>query len=68
MFSVLLLLAPFLIIACTTTPTPDGPSVQGRSELKLLKCRDEDWYPLEQMNVEPMGSPFRANLYGARVW
>lgn len=38
----LLLLAPFLIIACTSTHTPDGPSVQGRREFEQLKYRDVD--------------------------
>lgn len=38
----LLLLLPFLLISCTTTQSPDGPTVQGRREFEQLKYRNPD--------------------------
>jgi hypothetical protein len=57
----LLLLAPFLIIACTSTHTPDGPSVQGRREFEQLKYRDVD------QGAIPDGMRARELAFAARL-
>lgn len=38
----LLLLLPLLLISCTITQSPDGPTVQGRREFEQIKYRDLD--------------------------
>ncbi|MBM4179366.1 MAG: T9SS type A sorting domain-containing protein [Ignavibacteria bacterium] len=38
----LLIAVSLLLISCTTTQSPDGPSVQGRGEFEQLKYRDLD--------------------------
>ena len=57
----ILFLLPFLLISCTTTHTPDGPTVQGRREFEQLKYRDLD------LGAIPEGMRERELAFAARL-
>ena len=57
----LLLLLPLLLISCTTTQSPDGPTVLGRREFEQLKYRDLD------QGVIPEGMRERELAFAARL-
>ena len=58
---VLLLLLPLLLISCTTTHSPDGPTVQGRRDFEQLKYRDLD------QGAIPEGMRDRELAFAARL-
>ena len=57
----ILFLLPLLLISCTTTQSPDGPTVQGRREFEQLKYRDLD------QGAIPEGMRERELAFSARL-